>query len=157
MKIDLLVTGKTTSDWLKQGIDEYRNRIRHYTDFNIYEITIPQVISSLQPKRQCVEEGKLLIKNSSGYDLVVLLDEKGIEMSSAGFSEYLQKCMNRGTRKAAFIVGGAYGFSEEVYSKFNEKISLSKMTFPHQIIRLFFTEQLYRAFTILRGELYHHG
>lgn len=157
MKIDLLLTGKTTTAWIKAGIDEYRDRLRHYTDFTIREVNIPSGVTSLPSGRQTEEECKLLLKQLNGYDVVILLDEKGAEMSSAGFAGFLQRYMNRGSRKIAFVAGGAYGFSGDFYSRFSERISMSKMTFSHQMIRLFFTEQLYRAFTILRGESYHHG
>jgi len=156
MKIEFLCTGKTRDAWVKAGIREYSMRLEHYTGFLVRELSLPAKHSAMPVVRQMEEEGKMLLKYAQGFDKVILLDERGREMDSVAFSVMLQHLMNRGTRKLLFIAGGAHGFSEDVYGQFPERLSLSQMTFSHQMVRLFFTEQLYRAFTILRGEGYHH-
>jgi 23S rRNA (pseudouridine1915-N3)-methyltransferase len=156
MKIELLCVGKTRDTWVKAGMREYSGRMEHYTGFLVRELTLPARHASLPIVRQMEEEGKMILRHVTGFDRVILLDEGGREMGSVAFSEMLQQLMNRGTRKLLFVTGGAHGFSEEVYAQFTERLSLSQMTFSHQMVRLFFTEQLYRAFTILRGEGYHH-
>lgn len=156
MKTDLILIGKSSGGWIKEGMEEYIGRLKHYIDFGVRELTLPSKISNLPFEKLLVEEGKLLLKVLEDYDQVTLLDERGRQYRSEEFAQYLQTQMNRGTRRHAFVVGGAFGFSEAVYLRYEHKISLSKMTFSHQMVRVFFTEQLYRALTILRGESYHH-
>lgn len=156
MNIDLVVTGKTNIDYISEGVNVYAGRLRNYTNFSV--ITLPDVknAKSLTPELLKEREGDQLIKTLEKYDYVVFLDDKGKEHTSTGFAEWLNKKTGTGVRKMCFVVGGAYGFSQEAYKRAQEKMSVSKMTFSHQMIRLLFTEQLYRAFTILNGEPYHH-
>lgn len=156
MNIDLVVTGKTNINYISEGVNVYAGRLRNYTNFSV--ITLPDVknAKSLTPELLKEREGDQLIKTLEKYDYVVFLDDKGKEHTSTGFAEWLNKKTGTGIRKMCFVVGGAYGFSQEAYKRAQEKMSVSKMTFSHQMIRLLFTEQLYRAFTILNGEPYHH-
>ncbi|MGC6430298.1 MAG: 23S rRNA (pseudouridine(1915)-N(3))-methyltransferase RlmH [Jejuia sp.] len=156
MTIKLLAIGKTDNKELITLIDVYKNRLNHYIKFQ-FEI-IPDLKNSknLSENEQKQKEGELILKKPSAGEALILLDEKGKEFSSVNFARYLQKHMNSGIKQVTFVIGGPYGFSEEVYKKANGKISLSKMTFSHQMVRLFFIEQLYRGFTILRNEPYHH-
>lgn len=156
MTIKLLTIGKTDKKELISLIDVYKKRLNHYIKFQ-FEI-IPDIKNSknLSEKEQKQKEGELILKNISSTDALVLLDENGKQFDSVGFSNYLQKHMNSGIKQIVFVIGGPYGFSDDVYNTSNGKISLSKMTFSHQMIRLFFIEQLYRGFTILRNEPYHH-
>jgi len=156
MKITLLTIGKTEDKYLNEGIDIYLKRLKHYVTFRILELPELKNTKSLSQEQQKIRESELIFKNIQSTDHVVLLDEKGKEFTSRGFSVFLNKKMVGGLQHLVFIVGGPYGFSDEVYSRSNDKISLSQMTFSHQMIRLLFTEQLYRAFTILKGEPYHH-
>lgn len=156
MKITLLTIGKTEDKYLSEGIQIYLKRLKHYVPFRILEVPELKNTKNLSREQQKIKEAELIFKNISNTDHVILLDEKGQELSSRQFSEFLNKKMVGGQQHLVFIVGGPYGFSELVYDRSNEKISLSKMTFSHQMIRLFFTEQLYRAYTILKGEPYHH-
>lgn len=157
MRITLLVIGKTDADWLNQGVEVYTKRLSHYTRFELVEITTPKQFKQLNTQQLKEAEGKLLLKYFEDADQVVLLDERGKNHTSEDFSVWLQKLMNAGTRHLIFVIGGAFGFSDEVYATANGKLSLSPMTFSHQMVRLFFTEQLYRAFTILRNEPYHNS
>ena len=154
MKIKLIQVGKTDEAFLIEGIQKYAARLQHYCNFEC--ITIPDLknIKSLSEKDQKQKEGVQILQNIA-KEYVVLLDEKGREFDSVGFSGFIQKRMNTGM-DLIFIIGGPYGFSHEVYSRADQKIGLSQMTFSHQMIRLFFTEQLYRGFSILKGEKYHH-
>lgn len=156
MKITLMVVGKTTSANLRSGIEDYAKRIGRYNPFEIVEL--PDVKSSrkMTEEKQKEAEGEMMLQRIGGGDYVVLLDEKGRELTSREFARDLEKKSLTMARQLWFIVGGPYGFSPAVYSRANEKLSLSKMTFPHEMVRLFFTEQLYRAFTIQRNEPYHH-
>lgn len=156
MKITLLTIGKTEDKYLSEGMEIYVNRLRHYVPFRILEIPELKNTKSLSREQQKGKEAALILKNIHSTDHVILLDENGHELSSRQFSVFLNKKMVGGQQHLVFIVGGPYGFSREVYDRANEKISLSKMTFSHQMIRLFFAEQLYRAYTILKGEPYHH-
>ncbi|MFA5245435.1 MAG: 23S rRNA (pseudouridine(1915)-N(3))-methyltransferase RlmH [Pedobacter sp.] len=156
MKITLLTIGKTEDRYLNEGIDIYLKRLKHYVTFRILELPELKNTKSLSQEQQKIRESELIFKNIQSTDYVVLLDENGKEFSSRGFSVFLNKKMVGGLQHLVFIVGGPYGFSDEVYSRSNDKISLSQMTFSHQMIRLLFSEQLYRAFTILKGEPYHH-
>jgi 23S rRNA (pseudouridine1915-N3)-methyltransferase len=156
MKIKLLAIGKTDNKQLIQLIDEYQKRLKHYIKFEfdiINDIKNAKNLSELQQKEK---EGELILSKISNTDVLVLLDDKGKQFSSIEFSKYLQKKMNAGIKQLVFVIGGPYGFSDAVYKKAKEQLSLSKMTFSHQMIRLFIVEQIYRGFTILRNEPYHH-
>jgi 23S rRNA (pseudouridine1915-N3)-methyltransferase len=156
MKITLLTVGKTEDKYLIEGIEKYVKRLKHYCKFSIVEIPELKNTKSLSTDQQKSKEAELLLKNISNTDVVVLLDEKGKEFSSVEFSEFLNSSMNKSITSMIFIIGGPYGFDETVYQRANQKISLSRMTFSHQMVRLFFVEQLYRAYSILKGEPYHH-
>jgi 23S rRNA (pseudouridine1915-N3)-methyltransferase len=156
MKIKFIVTGKTDSEYLRSAISVYENRLKHYIHFEL--IHIPDVknsgkLNELQLKRK---EGENILSQLSSGDEMILLDERGETYSSSEFSRLLSRKINSGNRAVVFVAGGAYGFSEEVYDRASSQISLSRMTFTHQMVRLIFVEQLYRAFTILRNEPYHH-
>ena len=156
MKIKLIVIGKTNIAYLKAGENEYEKRLKHYCKFE--EIVIPNLKNSnkLSKNELKIKEGELILRNLGSIDKVILLDNNGKINSSSEFSNFLKKNMLNSTKNLVFIVGGAYGFSEKVYDRADNKLSLSKMTFSHQMVRLIFKEQLYRAFTILEGEKYHH-
>ena len=156
MTIILLTVGKTDVKWVKEGLDLYASRLRHYVPFSIVEIPELKKVSALTRQQIKEKEGELILKQIGPQDILTLLDEHGRECRSLEFSEFLEKQMATGAKSIIFTVGGAYGFSEEVYKRANWKISLSKMTFSHQMVRTIFAEQLYRAFTILKGEPYHH-
>lgn len=156
MNIKLIVISKTDVPYLQTGIDEYISRLKHYCDFELVVIPALKNLGKASPEEIKEKEGELILKQLAKVDQTVLLDEHGKEYTSVGFSEYIQKQMNAGTRTLAFVIGGAFGFSPAVYAAATHKISLSQMTFNHQMVRLFFLEQLYRAFTILRHEKYHN-
>lgn len=157
MNIRLIVVSKTDIPYLQSGIEDYVGRLKHYCDFELVTIPALKNPGKATPEEIKEREGQLILKNLEKSDIIVLLDEHGKEYSSVGFSEYLQKQMNAGIRTLTFVIGGAFGFSPAVYTAATHKISLSQMTFNHQMVRLFFTEQLYRAFTILRHEKYHNA
>ncbi len=156
MKVALVLVGKTVNKHFVELIDEYAGRVKHYIGFDI--ITIPELknTKSLSADQQKQQEGELILKQMQAGDYVVLLDEHGKEFRSVEFSSYMEQKMQTVNKRLVFVIGGPYGFSPDVYAKANEKISLSKMTFSHQMVRLIFVEQLYRAMTIMRGEPYHH-
>lgn len=156
MKIVLLVVGKTTESYFVQGIDEYSKRLAHYVPFELTVIPELRNTKSLSTDQQKEREADLILKALQPGDYVVLLDEHGREFTSLQFASYLEKKMANIAKRLVFVVGGPYGFSNRVYQAAQEKISLSKMTYSHQMIRLIFTEQLYRAMTILNNEPYHH-
>lgn len=156
MKAILLVVGKTDEAYINQGIDKYANRINKYMPFNIEVIPDLKNTKNMQQEQQKQKEGELILKKIIPGDFVVLLDEKGKSFSSLEFSKWLNNVMVNSYKRLIFVIGGPYGFSQQVYQKAQGKISISKMTFSHQIIRLIFTEQFYRAHTILKGEPYHH-
>ncbi|ATA88345.1 23S rRNA (pseudouridine(1915)-N(3))-methyltransferase RlmH [Capnocytophaga stomatis] len=156
MNIKLIAIGKTDNSALQQLITDYEKRLSHYVNFQLQIILDVKNSKSLSEEQQKIKEGELILKNIDSSHHLILLDERGKEYTSVGFSEFLQKQMNAGTRQLVFVIGGPYGFSEEVYARANGKLSLSKLTFSHQMIRLFFMEQIYRAFTILKNEPYHH-
>ncbi len=156
MKIKLLTIGKTDDKNLIQLIDTYQKRLNHYINFELEVIPDIKNVKNLSKNLQKEKEGELILKKISATDQLVLLDEKGKEFRSIEFSKFLQKKMNSGIKQLVFVIGGPYGFSKEVYQKAQGKVSLSKLTFSHQMIRLFMVEQLYRAFTILKNEPYHH-
>jgi 23S rRNA (pseudouridine1915-N3)-methyltransferase len=155
MKITLLVVGKTTDVHIESLIQEYQKRLTHYIPFTMQVIPELKNTKALTTDQQKQAEGELILRAITSANDLVLLDENGKEFRSIEFADYLQKKMSSG-RDLVFVVGGPYGFSEAVYQRANGKISLSKMTFSHQMVRLFFVEQTYRAMTILRGEPYHH-
>ena len=156
MKIKLLAIGKTDNKELQQLIQVYQNRLKHYIKFEIDIIPDIKNVKNLSENQQKEKEGELILKRLQPTDELVLLDEKGKEFRSIEFSKYLQKKMNSGIKQLVFVIGGPYGFSETVYKKAKGKISLSKMTFSHQMVRLFIMEQIYRGFTIIKNEPYHH-
>jgi 23S rRNA (pseudouridine1915-N3)-methyltransferase len=157
MKIKLIAIGKTDSKDLQPLIEEYSKRLSFYVSFNFEIIPDIKNAKNLSKKQQKIAEGNELLKRIEKSDTIIILDEKGKTFSSVEFSVFLQKKMNSGLKNLIFIIGGPYGFSEEIYQRANTKISLSTMTFSHQMVRLFFIEQLYRGFTILRNEPYHHS
>mgnify|MGYP003640059341 FL=1 len=156
MTIKLLAIGKTDSSELQDLIDVYEKRLQHYINFEIENIPDLKKTKNLSEEQQKNKEGELILKKLSPTDVLILFDEKGKQFTSVEFSQYLQKKMNSGIKQLVFLIGGPYGFSNEGYAKASGKISLSKMTFSHQMVRLFITEQVYRAFTILKNEPYHH-
>ena len=157
MKIKLIAIGKTDSKDLQPLIEEYSKRLSFYVSFNFEIIPDIKNAKNLSEKQQKIAEGNELLKRIEKSDTIIILDEKGKTFSSVEFSVFLQKKMNSGLKNLIFIIGGPYGFSEEIYQRANAKISLSTMTFSHQMVRLFFIEQLYRGFTILKNEPYHHS
>lgn len=156
MKIALLMIGKTDARYFAEAIDEYRQRLTHYVPFEMQVIPDIKNAKSLSESQQKEREGEMLLKALQAGDYIVLLDERGKGMTSKQFASYLEKKMGSVSRRLVFIIGGPYGFSEALYKIANEKLSLSQMTFSHQMIRLLFIEQIYRAMTILNGEPYHH-
>ncbi len=156
MKISLLVIGKTDAGYFAEGIKEYENRLKHYIPFEMQIIPDIKNVKNLSEEQQKEKEGELILKNLQTGDYLVLLDERGKEFSSLQFATYIEKKTHTVNKRLVFVIGGPYGFSQAVYDKASEKISLSKMTYSHQMIRLVFTEQLYRAMTILNNEPYHH-
>lgn len=156
MTIDLIVVGKSNFDYVITAVDLYSGRLKKYINFNI--VTIPDVknAKSLSQNELKNREGEVLCAQFAKYDYVVLLDENGKHHTSVEFAEWINQRASRSIRRLCFVIGGAYGFSDEVYRMNNEKISLSKMTFSHQMIRILIVEQIYRAFTIMNGEPYHH-
>ena len=155
MKTVLIQVGKTVNKHFATGINDYVERINHYMPFEV--MTIPELknTKSLTEEQQKQAEGELILKQLQPSDTVVLLDEHGVEMRSLEFTSWLQK-KQLSARRLVFIIGGPYGFSPALYQRANEKVSLSRMTFSHQMVRLIFTEQIYRACTIIKGEPYHH-
>jgi len=156
MNIKLLAIGKTDNKSLQTLIDDYTKRLSFYVKFDLDSIPDIKNVKNLSEKQQKEKEGELILSKIGPNDHLILLDENGKEFSSIGFSDELQKKMNSGIKTLVFAIGGPYGFSDEVYKQAKGKISLSKMTFSHQMVRLFIIEQIYRGFTILRNEPYHH-
>ena len=156
MKIALLTVGKTDRDWVRQGLDIYVSRLKHYIPFSIIEIPELKNVSALSREQIKAREGELILKNIRPTDDVILMDEHGKEYSSVEFARILQDKISYAGKDMVFVIGGAYGFSEAVYQRANSRISLSRMTFSHQMVRAIFAEQLYRAFTIIKVEPYHH-
>lgn len=157
MKITLIAVGKTEDKYLIEGIDKYLNRLKHYINFNLLIIPDIKNTKNLTEAQQKSKEAELIAKQINPSDLVILLDEKGKKHSSVSFANYLNKQMIGSVQHLVFIIGGPYGFDESIYNRSNSSISLSDMTFSHQMVRLFFVEQLYRAFSILKNEPYHHA
>jgi len=156
MNIRLIAIGKTDNKALQQLMDDYMKRLSFYVKFELEIIPDLKNAKNLSEVQQKEKEGELILSKLSPTDQLILLDENGKSFGSVGFSEELQKKMNSGIKTLVYVIGGPYGFSREVYNKAQGKVSLSSMTFSHQMVRLFFIEQLYRAFTILKGEPYHH-
>ena len=156
MKITLLTVGKTDRDWVRQGLDIYVSRLKHYIPFSMVEIPELKNVSSLSKDQIKAKEGELILKNIRPTDDLILLDEHGKEYTSVELAKVIQEKISYTGKDMVFVIGGAYGFSPEVYSRANSKISLSRMTFSHQMVRAIFAEQLYRAFTLMKGEPYHH-
>lgn len=156
MRILLLQIDKTQDSYLAEGIEVYVKRLKNYTTLDVNTINVPKAVRQRSVGEQKTEEAKLIFGQITPDDLVVLLDENGKEMGSVEFSAFLSQKQNASVKRLVFIIGGPFGFDEQIYKRANSKLSLSRMTFSHQMVRLFFTEQLYRAFTILKGEKYHH-
>ncbi len=156
MNIKLLCVGKTDNKQLQALVDEYSKRLNFYIKYSIETLPDIKNVKNLSEQEQKTKEGALILSKLGPYDHLVLFDENGKSFSSVGFSKFLQKKMNSGIKTLVFVIGGPYGFSQEVYNKAIGKVSLSQMTFSHQMVRLFITEQIYRGFTILKGEPYHH-
>lgn len=156
MKITLITVGKTDKDWVRQGMEIYISRLKHYIPFSVTEIPELKNVSSLSKEQIKQREGELIMKLVRPTDDLILLDEHGKEYTSVDFAKLMQNKISYTGKDITFVIGGAYGFSPTVYERANSKMSLSKMTFSHQMVRAIFIEQLYRAFTIMRGEPYHH-
>ncbi len=156
MNISLLVVGKTDMPFVQQGIELYAARLKHYVNFSLEVIPALKEQRNMKPDEVKQREAQQILKKIEKSDCVVLLDEHGTQHTSMAFSRYVQQKMNGGVRQLTFVVGGAWGFAPEVYKAAADKVSLSAMTFNHQMVRLFFVEQLYRAFTILHHEKYHN-
>lgn len=156
MKVCLLVIGKTDVAYIRAGIEEYEKRLTRYVPYEMRVLPDVKNSKNMSEGLQKEKEGELLLEQLLPTDLVVLLDENGKQYSSVGFSDFLAQKMLNGIKRLVFVIGGPYGFAEKVYQRGNDKISLSKMTFSHQMVRMIFAEQLYRAMTIMKGEPYHH-
>ena len=156
MKITLVTVGKTDKEWVRQGIDVYVSRLKHYIPFSMIEIPELKNVSAMTTAQIKSKEGELILKHVRPTDDLILMDERGRQYTSVELAKVLQDKISYSGKDIVFVIGGAYGFSEAVYSRANSKISLSKMTFSHQMVRAIFAEQIYRAFTIMRGEPYHH-
>lgn len=156
MKLTLLCIGKTDEDYLQKGIDKYMKRLKHYVHFD--KVIIPDIKNSkhLTEAQQKEREGQLILKHVVATDMLILMDEKGKAYRSIDFASFFEKQMLNSVPHIIFVIGGPYGFDDTVYQRANSMISLSKMTFSHQMVRLFIVEQIYRAFSIIRGEPYHH-
>ena len=156
MKVTLLQIDKTTENYLNEGIAIYLKRLKNYTAFEISTINVPKAVRMRPEAEQKSEEAKLILKQIKESDHLVILDEGGNLLNSVSFSEFLSKKGLQNVKNLVFLIGGPYGFDETIYKRANYKLSLSSMTFSHQMVRLFFVEQLYRAYSILKGEKYHH-
>ena len=156
MKILLLQVDKTQDSYLMEGIEVYTKRLKNYIQLEVMTINVPKNVRQRSINEQKTEEAKLIMDQVSNDDVLILLDENGKEYTSVEFSNFIAQKQNASVKRLVFLIGGPFGFSDKIYERGNSKIAFSKMTFSHQMIRLFFTEQLYRAFTILKGEKYHH-
>ena len=156
MRLTLLTVGKTDIPWVREGLEMYISRLGHYVPFSLREIPELKGVSALSRDQIRKKEGELILDQVRPSDEVILLDEHGREYRSVEFAAWLERRLAASGRDLVFVIGGAYGFSEAVYARADGKLSLSKMTWSHQLVRTIFAEQLYRAFTILRGEPYHH-
>jgi 23S rRNA (pseudouridine1915-N3)-methyltransferase len=156
MKITFITVGKTEDTYLKDGIEKYVKRLKHYTKLEMVDIPELKNTKALTEDQQKAKEAELILKKITVQDHVILLDENGMEFTSVQFANYINKRSVSSSANLIFVVGGPYGFDQTVYQRANDKISLSRMTFSHQMVRLFFVEQLYRAYSIIKGEPYHH-
>ena len=156
MTLELIVIGKTDSQEVAALVETYARRVNHYCKFSLTALPDLRDTKKLTPRQQATAEGAAILRQLSDGDYVALLDERGEEMRSVEFACWIQKRMNSGVKRLVLVIGGPYGFSDEVYARANARLSLSRMTFSHQIVRAIFAEQLYRAFTILNNEPYHH-
>jgi 23S rRNA (pseudouridine1915-N3)-methyltransferase len=156
MKITLLCIGKTSDRYLSEGIEKYNKRLVRYSNFKIVEHSLPAKFNRLPPAVLMQKEAEVIVEHIEKNEITVLLDEKGRSFSSVEFADFISQKLNQSTKSILFVIGGAWGFAPVVYQKATEKLSLSKMTFSHQMVRLFFVEQLYRAFSILKNEPYHN-
>ena len=156
MDVKLVTVGKTDVKWVKEGLDLYVSRLRHYAPFSLVEIPQLKNVSAFTRDQIKEKEGELILKQVVPGDSVILLDERGKEYRSVEWAEWIRQRLARGGKSLVFVIGGAYGFSQAVYDRAEGMVSLSRMTFSHQMVRTIFAEQLYRAFTIIRGEPYHH-
>ena len=156
MKITLLTVGKTDKDWVRQGMDIYVSRLKHYIPFSVVEIPELKNVSAMTKDQIKVKEGELILKQIKPTDDLILLDERGKEYTSVELAKVIQDKISYTGKDMVYVIGGAYGFSDAVYQRANSMISLSRMTFSHQMVRAIFVEQIYRAFTIMKGEPYHH-
>lgn len=157
MRIELILNGKTEDKYLEEGFSIYEKRLKHYIQFSTATIASPKVPKKATPQKTMELEAELMEKLFDNDDFIILLDEHGKEPTSVEFASYLQKRLNAGIKKLVFVVGGPFGFDERIKNRANDKLALSRLTLPHQLVRLVFIEQLYRAFTILRNEPYHHA
>jgi 23S rRNA (pseudouridine1915-N3)-methyltransferase len=156
MKFSLILINKSKENYIAKGFTEYESRLKHYARFETLTLELPKKLKFASQEMQKVEEGKLLLQNIEKQDFLVLLDDKGKSLASEQFASQIQKWQNSGLPSIVFVIGGPFGFSEEVYLRANYQLSLSRLTLTHQMVRLFFLEQLYRAHTIIKGEKYHH-
>ena len=156
MRITLLQIDKTQDSYLAQGIDTYTKRLKNYAALEVATINVPKPVRQRSLNEQKTEEAKLIFNHVNDDDFLILLDDKGKEYTSLEFSKFIAQKQNASTKHLIFLIGGPFGFDPKIYERANFKLSFSKMTFSHQMIRLFFVEQLYRAYTILKGEKYHH-
>lgn len=156
MKIVIIAVGRTTTGYINEGISHYMDRLRHYLPVELLVIPDVKATKAMTEAKQKDAEGKAILASLQPGDNVILLDERGRQMTSREFSEMIVEKMNRGLRRLVFVIGGPYGFSADVYARADSQLSLSRMTFTHEMVRLFFIEQVYRAMTITRGEPYHH-
>lgn len=156
MHIYLLQIDKTQDSYLAEGIEIYAKRLKNYVNFTCHTLNVAKNVRQRSQKEQKAEEGRLVLQFVQNDDVLVVLDERGTSYSSMEFSKWVAKMQNASVKRLVFLIGGPFGFSDEVYARANQKLALSTLTFSHQMVRLFFCEQLYRAFTILKGEKYHH-
>jgi len=156
MKITFLVVGKISKKWVEEGAQEYAKRLVHYNPFTRIELADVKQAANMPHEILKVKEGEIILSKLSDSDMLVLLDENGKKYGSEEFAQAIERWLMSSSKNLFFVVGGAYGFSDEVYKRADAKLSLSDMTFSHQMVRVIFLEQLYRAFTILKGEPYHH-
>lgn len=156
MKITFITVGKTEDAYLKEGIEKYIKRLKHYTKLELFDLPELKNTKALTEDQQKTKEAEMILKKVTPQDHLILLDEGGVEYTSVQFANYINKRSVSSSANIIFVVGGPYGFHESVYQRANDKLSLSRMTFSHQMVRLFFVEQLYRAYTIMKGEPYHH-
>jgi 23S rRNA (pseudouridine1915-N3)-methyltransferase len=156
MLVTFIQIDKTQDSYINEGVSIYLKRLKNYCTLEIITINVPKNVRQRSEKEQKTEEGKLILKELKPSDHLVLLDEKGKQLTSIDFSKFINQKQNSGIKRLVFLIGGPFGFAEEVYARANFKLGLSQLTFSHQMVRLFFVEQLYRAYSILAGEKYHH-